>query len=180
MGSDITYCCSSVSLLWSPKSTSVHPLESRTHLSLLILDVSKLVLFNQLGRIIVLAQGYGSGVLQLYKHCNNNSDSEEGLSCKAVGQHWRNCHLDKEPQSKKPHLSASTSGLHSQKDKSWDPDLWDKAKYGGKNWHRSLLLPPLCWLIKWIMIKLGSLMKQEHDAREKNGKHFGRESVAPF
>lgn len=35
-----------------------------------MLDVSKLVLFNQLGRIIVLAQGYGSGMLQLHRHCN--------------------------------------------------------------------------------------------------------------
>lgn len=137
-----------------------------------MLDVSKLVLFNQLGRIIVLAQGYGSGMLQLHRHCNNDPDSGEGLNCKAGGQLWRHCHLDKEPQSKKPHLSASNSGLHLQKDTAWDPDLWDKGNYGGKNWHRSLLLPPLCWLIKWIMIKLGSLIKQERDARGKKWKTF--------
>lgn len=51
-----------------------------------MLDVSKLVLFNQLGRIIVLAQGYGSGMLQLHRHCNNDPDSGKGLNCKAGGQ----------------------------------------------------------------------------------------------
>lgn len=38
----------------------------------------------------------------------------------------------------------------------------------------------ICLLIKWIMIKLGSLIKQERDARERNRGCFRRESIATF
>lgn len=164
--------CSSLSLLWSPTSTSLHPLIAKDSLVTTDAGCQQISTLqsagedNSLGPRLRLQDATAAQALQ------QNPDSGQGLNCKAGGQLWRNCHLDKEPQSKKPHLSASTSGLHLQKDTAWDPDLWDKGNYGGKDWHRSLLLPPLCWLIKWIMIKLGSLIKQERDARGKKWKTF--------
>lgn len=164
--------CSSLSLLWSPKSTSLHPLIAKDSLVTTDIGCQQISTLqsagedDSLGPRLRLWDATAVQALQQYPRFRGGSELQGWWAA------LEKLPLDKEPQSKKPHLSASASGLHLQKDTAWDPDLWDKGNYGGKNWHRSLLLLPLCWLIKWIMIKLGSLIKQEHDARGKKRKTF--------
>lgn len=114
---------------------------------------------------------------QMCKHCNN-LDSEQRCKLQGCWIALKIHHLDQVPRNKKLQLSTITSV---NTPKRVHHKLLIALIYGTKA-KLDQTVPAatiiIYWLIKWLMIKLGCSIKQEHDVREWNGECFRRESIA--
>lgn len=165
--------CSSLSLLWSPTSTSLHPLIAKDSLVTTDAGCQQIITLqsagedNSLGPRLRLWDATAAQALQQWSRFRGGSELQGWWAAlKELPSRQRT--TKQETTSQCLYQWSTPPKGHSMRP--WF--MGQRELYGGKNWHRSLLLPPLCWLIKWIMIKLGSLIKQERDARGKKWKTF--------